>query len=184
MRTFVTLLVVGMLGGCGAAGWNPFVQSEKGKAATDTATTEAKNALNASVPPSVSPTTAGADSPVTVILGDKALKELRLALEQTGGATTTRETSINIFSSTTLTLIGIAVGIGLLAVLAVIGWRMFKRTQAYQIAAAAVAPLIVRIKDWQARKAETTDPATLAKANEEIARLNSEKADIEKKLAG
>jgi hypothetical protein len=78
------------------------------------------------------------------------------------------------------TILLIAVGLGVLFFVVTRIIAYVKSTAVYQTAQAAVAPIVTQIKAAVALKAATTDAATMAKLDAEIARLNSLKADAEK----
>ncbi len=178
------MIGIGILAIAGCSGWNPFIQTESTKKAENTSTATLNDELKSQIGPSLAPSASGEGAKAITAIGDKAIAQLGHVYEHSVGQTTTEKKTVSLLSSTGLTLIGIAVGIGLLALVVWLIWRYVKTTGVYAAAKVAVAPLIVRIKDWQARKAETADPAVLARANEEIARLNSEAADIRKALGG
>ncbi|MFH0964820.1 MAG: hypothetical protein V2A58_12525, partial [Planctomycetota bacterium] len=165
--------------GCGA--WNPFVQSEKSRETSEKLGVTHESALAKEEAPAFAPS-AGQGSTQITALGDKALKEMRRTVESREGREIERNRSWSAASSQTLTIIGVAVGIGLLALVLPWAVKRLKLEQAAAAAKAAVEPLVARIKDLVARKQETTNQETLNQLNAEISKLNSEKADVEKAL--
>ena len=179
----VAALVV--MAGCMAG--DPLTRSEaedtKRKESADKRDTE----IGKTQPPTISQTNeGGADGqggggPQVMIMGDEALEQLSAVVKYVQASEEERQLQWDWKRSRNLTIIGFAVGLGLLALVV---WFIWKKTAGVRAKlSAATAPITERIKAYMAQKSDETDPQKLADLNAKIAVLNSEKADIEKAMA-
>jgi len=193
------IALVPMLGGClGATG--AMMNRDNKDQLRDRSKDERDTDISKQTPPSIQQNRqgAGADGDglgdadgghQIMAMGDDAIGKLTAMYRYLSATEAERATMLDLSSFKKLNLFGYAVA-GV--VIAVLVWVIWKKTRAQrealrQLAArakAATAPLVERIKAVVAMKADETDPDRLARMNAEIARLNAEKADVEKHANG